>query len=87
MHPTETRQTAAKSKIVPEACITISPLNVEIICCGAPATADSNVRTDGTDLGVNVSKPNAGMARQGVEGLDEGSKDATSGCEMDNRRF
>ena len=43
-----------------------------------PATADSSVRTDGAELGVNTSDPNAGMARQGVEGLEDIPKDAKS---------
>ena len=41
-----------------------------------PATSDSSVRTDGEAMGVNTSDPNSGMARQGVDGMEDIPKDA-----------
>jgi len=41
-----------------------------------PATGDSNVRTDGSQAGVNTA-PSGGVGRQGHDGLDGLPKDAT----------
>ena len=41
-----------------------------------PATADSSVRKDGSQFGNNTSEPNAGVGRQGHDGLDGLPEDA-----------
>ncbi|MCJ1486152.1 hypothetical protein MMC06_006328 [Schaereria dolodes] len=41
-----------------------------------PATADSSVRTDGEQFGVNTNAPDSGMAREGKDGLDGLPEDA-----------
>ncbi|MCJ1254892.1 hypothetical protein MMC24_002708 [Lignoscripta atroalba] len=41
-----------------------------------PATADSSLRTDGEQLGVNAGAPDSGMGREGKDGLDGLPKDA-----------
>ncbi|MCJ1410019.1 hypothetical protein MMC19_004104 [Ptychographa xylographoides] len=43
-----------------------------------PATAESSVRTDGEEYKTNTSAPNAGMARQGVDGTEGLPEDAKS---------